>query len=246
MNYSYSPSPHVIEKRNKAIQWARNILANKGRYLIVDTETSGIKDDDVIVHFAVMDLDRNMIIDTQVRPTRKKRINPVAQQMHGFSIKDLKDAPIFEKVLEQFLPMAEGKTLLSYRAIFHSQMIDQTIEQDGIARLYVGYSRFECIQEQYEAFYDRGYLAMPGRDNTGIGDCNAALDVIEEMATAETRELPQKQEVVVPQKISKWDSENRAFGIVLTCVAIAFLFGELPVVAAGIFIWALILFFRSK
>lgn len=193
MSY-YGPSRPKIEKRNAAIEWARDVLANKDKYLILDTETTGLDDDDVLVHFAAMNLDRNMLVDSPVRPTHKKRIHPTAKEMHGFSIKDLKTAPIFEKVLESFMPHYEGRKILSYYARFHYRMIDHTIEQDGIARHSLFILDFICIQEKYEDFYGRTYLAMPGRDNTGVGDCNAALDVIEEMAAAELSELPEEQE----------------------------------------------------
>ncbi len=196
-NY-YGPSAASIRRRNSAIEWARNVLENKDRYLVVDTETTGLKEKDVVIHFAVMNLHREMLINTLVRPTRKRSMHPEAEAIHGITFKELKTAPFFEKVLQSFVPIWEGKQLLAYRAVFHANMIDQTIEQDGIAKPRIWLSDFECIQEKYQDFWGRDYLTMPGRDNTGEGDCNAALDVIEEMANAELQALPAEQATPLP------------------------------------------------
>lgn len=247
MNYDfYAISPESKRRRNASILWARDVLGNKDRYLIVDTETTGLGDDDVVVHFAAMDLDRNMLVDSLVKPTRKRRVSSGVKEMHGIGLRELKDAPIFEKVLATFAPLSQGKKLLCYRAIFHSRIISQTIMADGIARLDVSLKDFECIQERYERFYNRDYLAMPGRDNTGKGDCNAALDVIEEMAAAELSEVAPEQEPVKPQIGRPLTPEERQFWAyvimasgVVALLAQVFLLG-IPLVLYGAY------FLRSK
>jgi hypothetical protein len=186
-------STYEARRRNEAILWAQNILANSDDYLIVDTETTGLKHTDVIVHFAVMNLYGYMLIDTLLKPTQKKRMPQEAGNIHGIGMKDLKTAPYFERVLQDFLLYAEGKTILIYNAEFHSRMIEQTYYEDGIAELDISSLRYECIQEQYQNFHNRAYLAMPGRDNTGKGDCEAALRVITLMATAELVEIVEEE-----------------------------------------------------
>lgn len=156
-------------------------------------------------------------------------MNPEAEQIHGISMKRLKEAPIFEKVLEQFVPLAEGKKLLTFYAAFHFDMIQQTIEQDGIARLDVYYSSFECIQDKYKKFLDRDYLALPGRDNTGVGDCNASLDVIEEMAAGEIQPLPEETQYSKsdpPKEKTKSDSTTKLITFLVWAIG-------LSVMAAG-------------
>lgn len=246
MYHYYGPTTESLKKRNEAILRARSILQNKDHYIIVDTETSGLDEDDVIIHFAAMDLDRNMLIDSYVRPTRKQRIGTKAKEIHGIGMKDLKGAPIFEKILEQFVPMYEGKTILSYRAIFHSRMISQTIEEDGIARLDVSFSDFECIQERYEDFYGRSYLSMPGRDNTGIGDCNAALDVIEEIALADLSEIQVEPEPPIKTNQSTSPFDRKYWPFVLIFIGIVTLFAHAFIIGVPSLLYGIYLYKKKK
>lgn len=183
---------HQQERRNASIEWARNVLANPDKYVIFDTETTGLKETDVIIHFAAMDLMRNMLVDTMVKPMSKRRIAEAAQYIHGMTMKDLKDAPIFEKVLAQFLPLVEGKTILSFYADFHERMFQQSYENEGVATN-LPYLHFQDVQQPFKDFLSRDRLSLPGRDNTGEGDCNATLDVIIQIADGELRELPPEE-----------------------------------------------------
>lgn len=181
--FSYSQ-----KKRNEAILWARDVLARKEDFIIVDTETTGLKEKDVVIHFAAMDIDGNMLVDSYIKPTRKRKASEEAEFIHGITSDDLKTAPSFEKVMQQFLPLAAGRTVLIYHSDFHSRLMQQTYEIDGL--LLDGFNNldFDCIQQQFQYYHNRDYLAMPGRTNTGEGDCRAALKVIQTIAESATYE----------------------------------------------------------
>ena len=174
----------IVSQKDKAILWAREVLKNKDHYVIFDTETTGLGEDDVIIHFAVMDLDGKMLIDTKVNPISKRRIHPDAQDIHGFTINDLQNAPTFSEVIAQFRPIASSRVLLSYNAEFHLDMVHQSFLNEKVS----GTLDLNCkdVRQCYLNFTNGRVSKLPGRDNTGEGDCRATLSLITEMAVSET------------------------------------------------------------
>jgi len=198
-----------IMRRNNAIEWSRSVLANKDQYVIFDTETTGLKESDVIVHFAVMDLDGNMLIDTKVKPMSKRRMSQDATYFHGMTMKDLKDAPLFEEVVDMFRPISASKKLLSYNARFHAEMFEQTYMNEGVTGEPI---RLDCwdVKDYYVQFSGQYNAALPGRKNTGVGDCMATLAVIRRMAEGEVVEIVDVQA----------ENKDNVVGAVLTILAV--------------------------
>ena len=87
--------------RNKSILWARNILSQKHRYVLLDTETTGLYRNDVILQIGIINLDGNELINSLVKPTKIKRISPDATAIHGISMADLVEAPTFAELVPQ-------------------------------------------------------------------------------------------------------------------------------------------------
>jgi DNA polymerase III epsilon subunit-like protein len=177
-------------RRNEAIAWAQHVLANKDQYVIFDTETTGLKESDVIVHFAVMDLDGTMLIDTKVKPTSKRRMSSDAAYLHGLTMKDLKDAPLFEDVVEMLRPIADSRRLLSFNVSFHAEMFQQSYYNEGVSGEPI---KLDCydVKDYYIKFMDQDRISLPGRKNTGQGDCLATLAVLQKMASAEPEYIPE-------------------------------------------------------
>lgn len=203
----------VATNRNEAIRWARGVLEKKDKYLIFDTETTGLKESDVIIHFAVMDLDGKMLIDTKVKPMSKRRMSQDASYIHGMTMKDLKDAPLFEEIVEVFRPLAANKMLLSYNARFHGQLFLQTYQNEGVSG---DPMELHCIdvKDQYVKFTGIYNAALPGRKNTGVGDCLATLEVIKRMAEGELIDVP------IPKKSTEM---NYWLGVFLASIAVSVL-----------------------
>lgn len=180
---SKGPSKAIapVDYRKEAIVLAQNILANKAGYIIFDTETTGLEYNDVIIHFAVMDLDEQMLIDTKINPISRRRISQEAKEVHGMTLKDLKGAPSFEDVVAQFLPLVVDKKILSYNARFHMRMFQQSYENEGLKGGLLNFD-FVDVKASYQDYTGQYNIALPGRTNTGIGDCKATLAVIKEMA----------------------------------------------------------------
>lgn len=93
-------------------------------FVVLDTETTGLDHNDQIIEIAVLDQHKNTIIDTRLKPTCQ--INPEAQQVHGISIDDLQDAPIFPEIYEQLKQFLTGKNVVIFNADFDIRLIKQT------------------------------------------------------------------------------------------------------------------------
>jgi DNA polymerase III subunit epsilon len=183
--------PHRMpELRDKMIEWARNILAHKNQYVILDTETTGLNKNDVIIQIAITDLDGNELLNSLVRPTKRKRMSAEATAIHGITMKDLANAPTFAELVPQIRKIVVGKKALIYNAEFDLKLIDQTTDQDNCG--YPGVTAI-CVMLTYSTFVgqwsdyhcDFTYQRLRGGDHSAIGDCRATIRVIHEMAEAE-------------------------------------------------------------
>lgn len=190
------PNP---KHRNEIINWCRKILTNKNKFLILDTETTGLGKRDIIIQIALIDMDENPIIDTLIKPRSRKTIPADATKIHGITFNMLSNAPDFPAVFIDFKKAIKNKGLIIYNAAFDSRMIDQTINIERVkgkidAQAYcamIAYSTYIGDWSDYHESYT--FQKLPGGDHTALGDCKATLKIIKEMAEAELSEIPKKK-----------------------------------------------------
>lgn len=116
--------------------------------VILDTETTGIGEDDQIIEIGVIDAQTGKILlDTLVKPTIS--IPPRASEIHGMFDADVADAPVWSEVKPLFLEAIEGKTLLIYNKEFDIRMIAQT---NGGGRDALAKKSF-CVMRDYAEYY---------------------------------------------------------------------------------------------
>lgn len=108
---------------------ARRLLADP-RVLILDTETTGLGDDDQIVEIAIINTQGATLLDTLVRPTIP--IGAEAAYVHGLQDADLADAPTFADLWPQIAEILTGKTILTYNMRFDSAMLTQSARAHAI------------------------------------------------------------------------------------------------------------------
>lgn len=200
--------------RDRAILWARNVLDNKGNYLIMDTETTGLKYDDEIIQIAIIDLDRSVHFNTLLKPKKKKSISREATQVHGIKNSDLIDAPCFETAIHKFVKVTEGKTLLFYNADFDVRLLKQTCYANNTEEFPLSYW---CVMKEFSKFVgewneyhnDYKYQKLTGGDHSALGDCLATLTFIERMAKAELQypEIFEEEERIAAEKDKKTAEE---------------------------------------
>jgi len=181
----------AVRRKQSAIAWSKEVLSNKEKYIILDTETTGLGKNDVVVQIGIIDLDGNTIIESLVRPTQRKRISPEATAIHGIKMVHLKDAPTLLDMADDIDSISKDKTVIIFNAEYDDALLFQTLNQDGAKK----YFRFntECAMKRYSDFVNEWseyhgsfkFQRLPGGDHSAVGDCRATLEVIKKMALAD-------------------------------------------------------------
>jgi DNA polymerase III subunit epsilon len=210
--------------KNAAINWAKNILENQQNYVILDTETTGLNKNDVIIQIGIIDLEGNILLDTLVRPTKRKRISPEATAIHGISMKDLKDKPTFDELIPEIIRITSGKRALIYNAEYDEKLIHQTMDQDNSSYfllltkcVMLEYSKF--IGQWNDYYFEYAYQKLPSADHSAIGDCKATLKVIQKMAaeevtlteTVQIQDSPKPKNMMEIMKSRELIAQNEAY-----------------------------------
>jgi len=177
-----------LEDFAKSVYWAKEVLNNKEEYVILDTETTGLGKNDVVIQIGVIDLSGNVLFDSLIRPTKRKRMPKSATAIHGITMKMLETKPTFVEVQEEIKGIIDGKEIIIYNFEYDERLLDQTTDQDGVG--YLRMNPYHCAMKMYSQFKgewndyygDYRYQKLPSGDHSAVGDCQATLKVIEEMA----------------------------------------------------------------
>jgi DNA polymerase-3 subunit epsilon len=117
MSASVTPS-----LRQRSIDTARAILDRNPVYL--DTETTGLGNEDEIVEVSVVDSDGSSLLTTLVKPTRP--IPPDATAIHGITDADVQSARPWPIVWPELRGVLFGRLIVIYNQDFDLRMIQQT------------------------------------------------------------------------------------------------------------------------
>lgn len=189
---------HNPKDKNIAIEWARTILSDSEKYLILDSETTGLGKKDIIIQLGIIDMEGNTVFDSLIQPTSRKTISEEATAIHGITMEDLKDAPTFKEIYPELRDLIKRKEFVIYNAKFDTSMLTQTAVLEGVKEDFkviaqcamLAYSMFVGDWSDYHGSYT--YQKLKGGDHTAIGDCKATLDLIKTMAKTELEVIPTK------------------------------------------------------
>lgn len=132
----------------KVIQRARQVLAYDPIFL--DTETTGISPNDVVIEVGVVDRDGARLYESLVKPSVPLPAESIA--VHGITETMLIDAPSWKDVWEALYPVLEGRYIGAYNADFDLRMLQQTHRHYGLAWP-LDDQHFFCVMKLYAAFY---------------------------------------------------------------------------------------------
>lgn len=170
-----------------ATNWARAVREQPERYVILDTETTGVTPYDEIIQIAVIDSWGTVLLDQLIRPMQKKYIPRPATAVHGITIEMLQGKPMFGQIAGLLQDAVHDRTVITYNADFDRRLLTQTAGFAGVALPPV---TWECAMLRYAEFvgdwddYHGNYRwhKLRGGDHTALGDCKATLAHIREMA----------------------------------------------------------------
>lgn len=176
-----------------SIDWARKVLKDEHKYVILDTETTGLNDNDEIIQIAITDLHGNSLVSEFIKPSKKKSINKTATQVHGIKMSMLKGAPTFSEISEPLKNALKGKTVIAYNSDFDARMYSQTYKIAGGYKPWGMPKKWQCAMLQYSRFfgewneYRKSYKwqKLSGGDHSARGDCLATIELIKTMATTQ-------------------------------------------------------------
>jgi len=163
--------------RESALQKRKRWLKNKQKYCLLDTETTGLGNNDKVVEIAIIDLDGKILLNTLVNPERKIPLD--AERVHGISNSMMKDAPSIEVVREEIREILQDRIMLAYNAKFDARMIRQTFNLNV---------KYECLMYNVMEFYSTGryislekattHLRSENQEHRALGDCYLCLKLL--------------------------------------------------------------------
>ena len=179
-NYS-----EIETDRALAVRWARKILNSPDGYVILDTETTGLHNAE-IVEIAIIDLCGHQLLDTLVKP----RI-PIPQEaiaIHGIDDATVAHSPTFPTIYQQIADAVNDKTVLVYNLAFDSGILKYCCKLHQLPVINLS-NQGDCIMKWFAQWvgdyssYWNDYTWQPlGGGHRAAGDCFAALQVIQQMA----------------------------------------------------------------
>lgn len=99
--------------------------------IILDTETTGLDCDDVILEIGVCDMNSNILIDQRIKPKSKKSWAS-AERIHGISYSDVQNCPEFPDVIDKLKSILIPNRVIIFNAEYDTRLLRQTAESYGL------------------------------------------------------------------------------------------------------------------
>ncbi|NIE78361.1 3'-5' exonuclease [Pantoea sp. Ap-967] len=125
--WRWEPGPAQLRRQSVAKQ-AKDLIG--GECLTIDTETTGVGDDDEVCEITILDVTGAPILDTLIRPTRP--ISDETSAYNGITNAMLASAPSWPEVAEQYAAIVAGRTVVAYNTAFDVRLLRQTHERHGL------------------------------------------------------------------------------------------------------------------
>ena len=179
----------IFSDQRAAINWARRVLRRAGAHVILDTETTGLKETDEIVQVAVIDLEGNVRFNENIRPTKRKRMSRDAVAVHGLTMDMLSDCRTFSEFRRPLEAAIGTRRIITYNAAFDMRLYRQSYD---LAGGFLPKGEWDCAMLEYAKFvgewndyhHDYRWQQLPSGTHGALGDCLATLKLIQTMASA--------------------------------------------------------------
>ncbi len=127
-------------------------MLNRGNFVILDTETTGLRYPAEIIEIAVIDPDWKVLLDTRVKNTQP--VPPDATAIHGIKDSDLLTAPSWADVKANLVPLLAGKDVIVYNASYDFGMLHNTDRANQLPEtFYDDLAAWHCAMLWYASWY---------------------------------------------------------------------------------------------
>lgn len=183
---------HEKYKRKLSDQCKEFLSSDK--YLILDTETTGLHPLDEIVEISIINTKGDILFNSLIKPTQN--IPEEATNIHGITDDMVWDAPTWDEVWNQIKEIMMNKTLLIYNSSFDVRMILQTCQKYNIKT-----PKYEidenigtyCIMNMYMDYEEsESWISLQNacswekidieQNHRATGDCYMVLELIRKIA----------------------------------------------------------------
>lgn len=157
--------------RMSSVSWARFKTVTKGRFIVMDLETTGLNpEDDAIVQVGIAKVDQGEIIDEYCQLVNPNTSIPeAASRVHGFTDKDVENQPYIFEVIPDILDFMENEIIVSHNAAFDLKFFFQACMR----------YRFRIPATKYFDSMDLSEV-WPGLKNRKLETFLAAAEIVNE------------------------------------------------------------------
>ncbi len=164
----------------------------RGNFVVLDTETTGLRRQAEIVQIAIVDSQNNVLIDTLVKPVHRIPRDVIA--IHGITNERVASAPAWAEVTRQVEAVLRGRDVVVYNAKFDRRMMHQSAETARLAKTdWKTFSQWWCAMEAFAeacGAYRWQKLATAARyygipvvnTHTALDDARLTLAMVQAMA----------------------------------------------------------------
>jgi DNA polymerase III epsilon subunit-like protein len=173
-----------VNHKQHIINIARRLMEDNA--LILDTETTGLGEDDEIVEIAIVDAAETLEFSALIKPS--KSIPEGAAAVHGISDAMVERAPAAASLWPVVAGVIRDCHLLAYNSSFDAQMLEQTFGN-------VAYREWTCLMNMWMHYHGLTRWArlhdvchnigIPPGGHRALGDAKAAREVLRWLARQE-------------------------------------------------------------
>jgi len=131
-----------------AVKEAKEIL--RTHPLFLDTETTGIGDNDEIIEISIIDKNERILIDTLIKP--KKKIPKESTNIHNITNSDVKNSPTFFEIINRLNSILNNRVVCVYNADFDCRLLRQSAIKWRENISLPNKTRFFCIMKLFAKY----------------------------------------------------------------------------------------------
>lgn len=212
--------PHPDPKDLKeAKQWAYKRLHSDENFLILDTETTGLGNAE-IVDICVMSRYGQPLLNTLVKPTIP--IPEDSTRIHKITDTMVESTPIFPDIYPRLKELIEEKVVLIYNAGFDFNVIQYCCKRNNLPEIkfytecaMLWYAQYVGDWHNYYGNY-RWQKLPGGGEHRALSDCQCVYRLLAEMAKVDYAELQPKTPYRMFPPIQLWVDWEKFWRIEIT------------------------------
>lgn len=179
-------SPCWEQDRQEVIDWANRLLRGDfGNFVVLDTETTGLQNPEII-EIAVVSKYGSSMINTLVK--NRKEVEPGAYGVHGISQDELNEAPDFYDIYPRLKNVLEQNLVIIYNSGFDVKALFNTCKSWGLPRIKLNSI---CVMHKYATYFgawhsyygNYAWQKLPNASHRAYGDAKATYELIKMMAS---------------------------------------------------------------